>query len=123
MAQFMNGMLNATNEASESVVQLPTEGAVGARRPVVTPIMTKDLPEFPGKEVIIMTVVYPPGGSVPIHRHDAHGFMYVLEGSVVMQLKGEMSVTLKPGQSFYEGPGDIHIVGRNASSTEPAVFV
>jgi quercetin dioxygenase-like cupin family protein len=89
----------------------------------VTPLMSKDLPEFPGKEGLMISVVYPPGASDPIHRHNAHAFVYVLEGSVVMQLKGGKEVTLTPGQSFYEGPNDIHVVGRNASTTKPAKFV
>jgi quercetin dioxygenase-like cupin family protein len=94
-----------------------------AQDAVVTPIMSKDLPEFPGKEGLMITVLYPPGASDPIHRHNAHAFLYVLEGSIVMQVKGEQEVTLTPGQSFYEGPKDIHTVGRNASSTKPAKFV
>ena len=89
----------------------------------VTPLMSKDLAEFPGKEGLMITVVYPPGASDPIHRHNAHAFVYVLEGSVVMQLKGGKEITLTPGQTFYEGPNDIHTVGRNASSTKPAKFV
>src|SRR5215467_12158899 len=89
----------------------------------VAPLMSKDLAEFPGKEGLMITVVYPPGASDPIHRHNAHAFVYVLEGSVVMQLKGGKEVTLKPGQTFYEGPKDVHTVGRNASSTKPAKFV
>ena len=89
----------------------------------VTPLMSKDLPEFPGKEGLLITVVYPPGASDPIHRHNAHAFVYVLEGAVVMQLKGGKEVTLTPGQTFYEGPNDIHTVGRNASSTKPAKFI
>jgi quercetin dioxygenase-like cupin family protein len=89
----------------------------------VTPIMSKDLAECPGKEGLMITVVYPPGASDPIHRHNAHAFLYVLEGSVVMQLKGGKEITLTPGQSFYEGPNDIHTVGRNASSTKPAKFI
>ena len=89
----------------------------------VAPVMSKDLPDFPGKEVEMITVVYPPGSSDPIHRHNAHAFVYVLEGSVVMQLKGGKEVTLAPGQSFYEGPNDIHTVGRNASTTKPAKFI
>jgi quercetin dioxygenase-like cupin family protein len=68
-------------------------------------------------------VDYPPGCSDPVHRHNAHAFLYVLEGSVVMQVKGGKEVTLTPGQSFYEGPNDIHTVGRNASRTKPAKFV
>lgn len=90
---------------------------------VVTPLLTKALPEFPGKEVLMITVDYPPGSVDPVHRHDAHGFIYVLEGSIVMQVKGGKEVTLTAGQTFYEGPSDIHVVGRNASSTEPARFL
>src|ERR1700742_2688699 len=90
---------------------------------VVTPLMAKDLPDFKGKEGVMILVVYPPGASDPIHRHDAHAFVYVLEGSVVMQVKGGKEVTLTPGQSFYEGPVDIHTVGRNASTTKPAKFI
>jgi quercetin dioxygenase-like cupin family protein len=71
----------------------------------------------------MITVVYPPGASDPIHRHNAHAFVYVLEGSIVMQVKGGKEVTLTPGQSFYEGPNDIHVVGRNASTTKPAKFL
>ena len=89
----------------------------------VTPLMSKDLAEFPGKEGLMITVVYPPGASDPIHRHNAHAFVYVLEGSVVMQVKGGKEITLTPGQTFYEGPNDIHAVGRNASSTKPAKFI
>jgi quercetin dioxygenase-like cupin family protein len=90
---------------------------------VVTPLVTKPLPEYPGKEVEMITVEYPPGAIDPVHRHDAHAFIYVLEGSIVMQVKGGKEVTLTPGQTFYEGPNDIHVVGRNASSTKPAKFV
>jgi quercetin dioxygenase-like cupin family protein len=89
----------------------------------VTPLMSRDLTEFPGKEVEMITVEYPPGSIDPIHRHNAHAFVYVLEGSIVMQVKGGKQVTLTPGQTFYEGPDDVHLVGRNASSTEPAKFV
>jgi len=89
----------------------------------VTPLTSKDLPEFPGKEVVMITVEYPPGSVDPIHRHNAHAFVYVLEGSIIMQVKGGKEVTLTPGQTFYEGPNDIHVVGKNASSTKPAKFV
>ena len=89
----------------------------------VTPLMSEDLAEFPGKEGVMITVVYPPGASDPIHRHNAHAFLYVLEGSVVMQLKGGKEITLTPGQTFYEGPNDVHTVGRNASNTKPAKFL
>jgi quercetin dioxygenase-like cupin family protein len=89
----------------------------------VTPLMSKDLADAPGKEGLMITVVYPPGASDPVHRHNAHAFVYVLEGSIVMQVKGGKEVTLTPGQTFYEGPNDIHAVGRNASATKPAKFV
>jgi quercetin dioxygenase-like cupin family protein len=89
----------------------------------VTPLMQKDLPDYPGKEAIMISVEYGPGGSDPIHKHEAHAFLYVLEGSIVMQVKGEKEVTLSPGETFYEGPSDIHLVGRNASTTEPAKFI
>ena len=94
-----------------------------AQEAKVTEIMSKDLSDFPGKEGLIITVVYPPGASDPVHRHNAHAFVYVLEGSIVMQVKGGKEVTLTPGQSFYEGPDDVHVVGRNASKTTPAKFV
>ena len=98
-------------------------GALFAQDAQVTPLMSKDLPECPGKEGLMITVVYPPGASDPIHRHNAHAFIYMLEGAVVMQVKGGKEVTLTPGQTFYEGPHDIHVVGRNASTTKPAKFL
>jgi quercetin dioxygenase-like cupin family protein len=90
---------------------------------VVKQLMTKALSDIPGKEVLAITVDYPPGGADPIHRHDAHAFVYVLEGSIVMGVKGGKEVTLKAGETFYEGPDDIHTVGRNASKTKPAKFL
>ena len=98
-------------------------GTVMAQEAKVTPLMSKDLTELPGKEVLMITVDYPPGSTDPIHRHNARAFVYVLEGSIVMQVKGEKEVTLTPGQTFYEGPDDIHVVGRNASTTKPAKFL
>src|SRR6266446_4919171 len=89
----------------------------------VTQITSKDLTNLPGKEGLMITVEYPPGSADPIHRHNAHAFVYVLEGSIVMQVKGGKEVTLTPGQTFYEGPDDVHVVGRNASQTKPAKFV
>jgi quercetin dioxygenase-like cupin family protein len=94
-----------------------------AVEPSVTSLLTKPIPEAPGKEVLMIQVEYPPGGADPVHRHDAHGFIYVLEGSIVMQVRGGKEVTLTPGQTFYEAPGDVHTVGRNASSTKPAKFL
>jgi quercetin dioxygenase-like cupin family protein len=89
----------------------------------VKSLLTRPLPEFPGKEVLMITVEYPPGGADPVHRHNAHGFIYVLEGSIVMGVQGGKEVTLTPGQTFYEGPADLHTVGRNASTTKPAKFL
>ncbi len=100
-----------------------TRVADSAEDAVVTALMLKDLADIPGKEVLMITVEYPPGHTDPVHRHDAHAFIYVLEGSIVMQVKGGKEVTLTPGQTFYEGPGDVHTVGRNASRTEPAKFL
>jgi quercetin dioxygenase-like cupin family protein len=94
-----------------------------AKEAKVMPLMSKALAENPGKEVLMITVEYPPGSVDPVHRHNAQAFVYVLEGSIVMQVKGGKEVTLTPGQTFYEGPDDIHVVGRNASATEPAKFV
>ena len=94
-----------------------------AQEAKVTDLMSKDLPNFPGKEGLMITVDYPPGSVDPIHRHNANAFVYVLEGSIVMQVKGGKEVTLTPGQTFYEGPEDVHVIGRNASKTEPAKFV
>ena len=89
----------------------------------VTDLMTKDLVKVPGKEVTMITVEYAPGGADPVHRHNASAFVYVLEGSIVMQMKGEKEVTLHPGETFYEDPEGVHLVGKNASDTKPAKFV
>ena len=89
----------------------------------VTSLMSKPLSDIPGKELLMITVEYPPGGSDPVHRHNAHALVYVLEGSIVMGVNGEKPVTLTAGQTFYEGPNDIHTVGRNASETMPAKFL
>ena len=98
-------------------------GTAMAQSAKVISLMSKDLPENPGREALMITVEHAPGGSSAIHRHNAHAFVYVLEGSVVMQLKGGKEVTLTPGQTFYEGPDDVHVVDRNASSTTPAKFL
>jgi quercetin dioxygenase-like cupin family protein len=92
-------------------------------QPVVTPLTLKDLPDMPGKEMLMLTVVYPPGAVEHIHRHDAHALVYVLEGSIIEGVRGGKEVTLTPGQTFYEGPNDVHTIGRNASQTKPAKFV
>ncbi|MGC4053459.1 MAG: cupin domain-containing protein [Paludibaculum sp.] len=98
-------------------------GTLRAQEAQVASLMVKELANIPGKEVEMITVVYPPGSQDPIHRHNAHAFVYVLEGSIIMQVKGGEQVTLGPGQTFYEGTDDVHTVGRNASTTKPAKFV
>jgi quercetin dioxygenase-like cupin family protein len=117
----MNRRLLAT--ASLAGLLCAADGRATAEEARVTPLMTKDLVGVPGKEVEMITVEYPPGSVDPVHRHDAQAFVYVLEGSIVMQVKGGPQVTLTPGQTFYEGPDDVHVVGRNASDTKPAKFV
>jgi quercetin dioxygenase-like cupin family protein len=97
--------------------------AVPAVAADVKELFAIDLADYPGKEGRVIEVSYPPGAQDIVHRHNAHAFVYVLEGQIVMQLKGKPAVTLKAGQTFYEGPNDVHVVGRNVSSTEPARFV
>ena len=94
-----------------------------AKEANVTPLFSKDLANLPGKEGLMLMVEYPPGSADPIHRHNANAFVYVLEGSIVMQVRGGKEVTLTAGQTFYEGPDDVHVIGRNASQTKPAKFV
>lgn len=104
-----------------SALLLSFAGSVAAQESAkVTSLMSRDLSDIPGKEGDMLIVEYPPGAVDPVHRHNANAFVYVLEGSVVMQVKGGEPVTLQSGQTFYEGPNDIHVVGRNASKTEPA---
>ena len=98
-------------------------GALLAQEAKVTPLLSKDLTNLPGKEGLMISVEYPPGSSDPIHRHFAHAFVYVLQGSIVMQVRGGKETTLTAGQTFYEGPDDVHVVGRNASRTVPAKFI
>ena len=88
----------------------------------VTPVFSKELADLQGKEGLMLVVEYPPGSTDPIHRHNAHAFVYVIEGSIVMQVRGGKEVTLTAGQTFYEGPDDVHVIGRNASQTKPAKF-
>jgi quercetin dioxygenase-like cupin family protein len=94
-----------------------------AKEANVTRLFSKDLAKLPGKEGLMLMVEYPPGSADPIHRHNANAFVYVLEGSIVMQVRGGKEVTLTTGQTFYEGPDDVHVIGRNASQTKPAKFV
>jgi quercetin dioxygenase-like cupin family protein len=100
-----------------------TAPAHAAPQPIVVPIMQKDVADVPGREMLMLSVEYPPGAVETIHRHDAYAFVYVLEGSIIEQVRGGNEVTLTPGQTFYEGPNDVHAVGRNASTTKPAKFL
>lgn len=98
--------------------------AAGAGEPgKVTDLLTQVLSDVPGKEVTMITVDYAPGAVDPVHRHDASAFIYVIEGTIEMQMEGGEKVTLTPGQTFYEDPKLVHLVGRNASDTKPAKFV
>jgi quercetin dioxygenase-like cupin family protein len=120
--------LTLQSKAAPNNPPKPTGTAKEAPKPAppeakVDQLMSKDLPDFPGKEGLMITVTYPPGSQDPIHRHNADAFIYVLEGSIVMQVKDGKEVTLSAGQTFYEGPNDVHTIGRNASQTEPAKFV
>src|SRR5262245_46130241 len=94
-----------------------------AKEATVRSLVSKDLVGDPGRELSMITVEYPPGNVDPVHTHHAQSLVYVLEGTIVMQVRGGTPVTLVPGETFYEGPGDVHIVGRNASQTEPAKFL
>jgi quercetin dioxygenase-like cupin family protein len=106
-----------------SLAALLVLAAAPAKAADVKELFAIDLADYPGREGRMIEVSYPPGTQDVVHRHDAHAFVYVLEGQIIMQLKGQPAVTLKAGQTFYEGPADVHVVGRNASNTEPARFV
>ncbi|HDR9508864.1 cupin domain-containing protein [Burkholderia cepacia] len=106
-----------------SSLLMAVQPVAAAPQAKVTPLTTQSLPEYPGKEVQMIVVDYPPGSVDPVHRHDAHAFVYVLDGSIVMGLNGGKEITLHAGDTFHEGPDDVHTVGRNASSTKPARFV
>ena len=98
-------------------------GTLVAQNDPVRSLLSKDLAGVPGREVSMITVDYPPGGSTPAHTHHAQALLYVLEGSIVMQVKGKPPVTLTPGQTWYEGPDDVHVVSRNASNSAPAKYL
>jgi quercetin dioxygenase-like cupin family protein len=122
MALLKKGLFMTFRKIILSLVCLVSAASLAQEAKVVE-LMSKDLTNLPGKEGLMIIVDYPPGSSDPIHRHNAHAFIYVLEGSIVMQVRGGKETTLTPGQTFYEGPDDVHIVGRNASQTQPAKFV
>ncbi len=110
----------APSVAENSTASLVMAKESVAQNPKVTPLVTKDLAGLAGKEAVMLTVEYAPGASSSKHRHNAHTFVYVLEGSVVMQVEGGKETTLGPGQTFYESPDDIHTVSKNASDSQPA---
>jgi quercetin dioxygenase-like cupin family protein len=114
-------MLRAFAVALLIVAPLSTAGAAEPGK--VTDLLTQALEDVPGKEVTMITVDYAPGAVDPVHRHDASAFIYVLEGTIEMQMEGGEKATLRPGQTFYEDPTRVHLVGRNVSNTEPAKFV
>lgn len=129
-------MIQSVNRASSAallagalaVLGLGTDGAAArADEPraeaTVVPLLSKDLAGLPDKEAVMITVEYPPGGSSRPHRHDANVFVYVLSGTLRMQVDGQEAVTLKPGETFYESPNDVHRVSANASATEPVKFL
>ena len=122
MPRFIYALIVCTLMATVGV-RLTMASTTEPKEAKVTPLFSKDLTDLSGKEGLMLMIEYPPGSSDPIHRHNAHGFIYVLEGSIVMQVRGGKEVTLTPGQTFYEGPEDVHVVGRNASQIKPAKFV
>jgi quercetin dioxygenase-like cupin family protein len=106
--------------ASLLLLTAPGIASAGESARAVPPLLTRDLAGIPGKEAIVLTVDYGPGESSRPHRHDANVFVYVLEGTITMQVKGGQPVTLHPGETYYESPSDIHLVSANASKTAPA---
>ncbi|GLQ93496.1 cupin domain-containing protein [Dyella acidisoli] len=119
------GLLLFLLASGVAATQSAEDASASSKPPMahVSELMTKALKDYPGKEGKMILVTYPPGSVDPVHRHYAHAFVYVLEGSIVMGLNGGKQVTLGPGQTFYEGPDDVHTAGRNASRTKPAKFV
>ena len=112
-----------TNKVVTLLLLCLIPGTLMAEEAKVTTLMSRELTDVPGREMLMILVEYAPGGTDRIHRHNAHGLIYVLDGTVVMQVRGGEQVTLTAGQTFYEGPEDVHVVGRNASATKPATFV
>lgn len=98
-------------------------GDILPQEATVRSLMSMDLAGDPARELSLIAIEYPPGSVDPVHTHHAQALVYVLEGSIVMQVRGGTPVTLAPGQTFYEGPDDVHVVGRNASPTERARFL
>ena len=108
---------------AQSASSVSPAGDTHAQEAIVRSLMSKDLAGDPTRELLMIAVEYPPGSVDPVHTHHAQSLVYVLEGTIVMQVRGGAPVTLVAGQTFYEGPDDVHIVGRNASETAPARFL
>jgi quercetin dioxygenase-like cupin family protein len=127
MRARLEAMLMASSKAVFVLALLVTSSLVPSStlmaQETITTLITKDLAGHSGEQTLMYTVDFPPGFSSPVHRHNAQVCVYVLEGSVVMQVRGQKELTLGPGQTFYEDPNDIHVVSRNASNTKPAKFL
>jgi quercetin dioxygenase-like cupin family protein len=117
MTRYIASLKAATTLVLLSLITLPSIAEN------VKPLLAKDLIGLAGKQGMMLTVEYEPGASSTKHRHDAHVFVYVLEGSVIMQVEGGKAVTLGPGETFYESPKDVHSISKNASATKPAKFL
>jgi quercetin dioxygenase-like cupin family protein len=117
------GRVLALLVVATGTLMLPRVPTARADGPTVRTLMSKDLAGDPDREVVVISVEFGPGGADAVHRHYAQGFVYVMEGTVEMQVKGGELMTLGPGQVFYEGPDDVHVIGRNASTTKPAKLV
>ena len=122
VALILSSLL-ATGLVSGSTVAIATGAEKAPPSAAVAQLMMRDLIAGPDKEVVMLTVTYPPAGASLPHRHDAQVFVYVLEGELTMQVRGSPAVTLRAGQTFYESPDDIHEVSANASKTAPAKFL
>jgi len=124
---LVSGLLSSSGVAADPPAAGARTRATGTPNPAARSaaplLLEQDLPEMPGKEVILLTVTTPPGGASPPHRHDAEVFVYMLEGSITMQVDGQPPVTLGPGQTFHESPSDIHRQSANTSATQPAKFL
>jgi len=111
------------DSTAPSAPSLSHGGDTLAPEATVRSLMSKDLAGDPARELSMIAIEYPPGSVDPVHTHHAQALVYVLEGSIVMQVRGGTPVTLVPGQTFYEGPDDVHVIGRNSSQTAPARFL
>jgi len=110
-------------ESTTSSASLSHQNDTVVPEATVRSLMSKELAGDPARELAMIAIEYPPGSVDPVHTHHAQALVYVLEGAIVMQVRGGTPVTLMAGQTFYEGVDDVHVVGRNASETAPAKFL